>query len=95
MQNVLKIINMENTKEIKLEESKTGKVPEGAKVRRTDCDYSVRKIENGFIVKKVTNVDYVYEGEYGYTTIVKEFFTKESPINVKSEGGKLLADSFK
>ena len=79
---------------IKIEEVKTGKVPLGAEIKNESCTYTIRKISNGFILKKVQMIDYIYKNDYRYANIETETYVKESPIDMKKEGGKFLAEAF-
>lgn len=82
-------------KEILIEnESGYGKVPENADVKSSTREYSLRKITNGYIIKETEHINYYDKGEYGNACIVKETYSKESPVDIKTEIGKYLASNF-
>jgi len=77
-------------------ESNTGKgVPEGAEILLKETRIRVRKIENGYIIVKSSDVKYQEsEGNTSWAYITKEFYSKADPLEIKLKN-KSLADDFK
>ena len=77
-------------------EMSTGeKVPEGAEILKKETRIRVRKIENGYIVVKNSDVKYKEQGSEhsSWAYITKEFYSKADPLEIKLKN-KSLADSF-
>jgi hypothetical protein len=89
---------MSGLKAVSIEkESSSGKgVPEGAEILSKETRIRVRKIENGYIVVKSSDIKYQEEGRDGsnWAYVTKEFYSKTDPLEIKLKN-KSLADSFK
>lgn len=70
-------------------------LPEGAKVLKKDYNIRVQEIENGYIIEKSYNIEYMSgdNKEYGYHC--KKWYSKTNPLELKlNKEAKYLADEF-
>lgn len=83
------------TVSIEKESSSGEKIPSGAEILSKESRVRVRKIENGYIIVKNSDIKYQEEGgNTGWAYITKEYFSKTDPLEIKIKD-KNLADSFK
>jgi len=79
---------------ISKESSPGSKIPEGAEILSKETSIRVRKIENGYIIVKNSDVKYQEsEGNTNWAYITKEFYSKTDPLEIKLKN-KSLAESF-
>jgi len=77
------------------ESSSGNKIPEGAEILSKETSIRVRKIENGYIIVKTSDVKYQEsEGNTNWAYITKEFYSKTDPLEIKLKN-ESLADEFK
>lgn len=72
------------------------KMPKGAEVTKKDFSVRVQEIENGFIVTKSYDLEYMYKGEKNYQYISKQWYSKENPLDfdIDEKNAKYLAEEF-
>lgn len=80
---------------IEIEEQKEFVLPKGATLIKSTENVSVRKISNGYILRKSYDIKWKAAGgddtQYEYYT--KEWFTEENPVTIKMPTtNKSLAD---
>lgn len=69
---------------IRIETKENSSLPAGSEVINKRCDVSVREIENGFIVRKSYDIEYMLEGQKQYKYFTTEVYSEKNPIKIES-----------
>lgn len=81
---------------VSLENKSSFKLPEGATIVKQSENISVKEIENGFILRKSYDIQWMpagqSEGNTKYEYFTKEWYSKENPIKITMPKEKSLAD---
>ena len=79
---------------IEVEEQKPFVLPEGATIVKKTVNMSVRKIRNGYVLRKSYDIKWKREDsdDTQYDFYVDEWYSKDNPITVKMPKEKSLAE---
>lgn len=89
-----------NIKSVQLRSDSKGveKIPAGAEIVKNDVRVDIEEIENGFLIVKNFDVEYILKGKDGggnkqYAYYSKKWFSETNPLSINTED-KSLADLF-
>lgn len=84
----------ETLNNIELEEQKSFVLPAGATIVKKTTNISVRKIKNGYVLRKSYDIKWKAEDsdDTQYEYYSDEWYSKENPITVKMPKEKSLAE---
>jgi hypothetical protein len=81
---------------VSLESKSSFKLPAGATIVKQSENISVKEIENGFILRKSYDIQWLpsgeSEGHTKYEYFSKEWFSKDNPIKITMPKEKSLAE---
>ena len=76
------------------ESKRERKIPKGAEILNKSSNIRVKEIENGFLICKSIEIEYMVDDRRDWMHTEKQWYSKENPLKVDKQTQKYLADNF-